>query len=131
MTTRLLFHRMVRTAMARFLFRRRLSIVAGQRKRQGPMSFYTFLSYFTGLYFIRPDLDAAMLLRTAALVHLLDAILCGLIAGSSGRSRVLWTLAGFGLGIWALAALFLLPAQRPPVDARDRPPFARPPPETG
>ncbi|HEX9442849.1 MAG TPA: hypothetical protein VGA73_01960 [Candidatus Binatia bacterium] len=81
------------------------------------MSFYTFLSYFTGLYFIRPDLDAAMLLRTAALVHLLDAILCGLIAGSSGRSRVLWTLAGFGFGIWALAALFLLPARRRPIDA--------------
>lgn len=73
------------------------------------MSFYTFLGYFTGLYFIRPDLDATMLVRTAALVHLLDAILCGLIAGQSGRHRALWTLAGFGFGIWALAALFLLP----------------------
>ena len=76
------------------------------------MSFYTFLSYFTGLYFIGTNLDAATLLSTAVLVHLLDAILCGLIAGSSGRNRILWTLAGFGFGIWALAALFLLPAGR-------------------
>ena len=76
------------------------------------MSFYTFLGYFTGLYFVRADLDQTMLLATAALVHLLDAILCGLIAGSSGRNRILWTLAGIGFGIWALAALFLLPARR-------------------
>lgn len=76
------------------------------------MSLHTFLGYFTGLYFINADLAGAMLWRTAALVHLLDAILCGLIARSSGRNRVLWTVAGLCLGIWALAAIFVLPAKR-------------------
>jgi hypothetical protein len=78
------------------------------------MSLHTVLGYFTGLYFINPDLSGAMLWRTAGLVHLLDAILCGLIARSSGRNRVVWTLAGLVLGIWALAAIFVLPAKRAP-----------------
>jgi len=79
------------------------------------MSLHTLLGYFTGLYFINPDLTGVMLWRTAGLVHLLDAILCGLIARSSGRNRVLWTLAGLMLGIWALAAIFVLPVKRAPV----------------
>jgi len=76
------------------------------------MSLDTFVGYFTGLFFVNGDLAGAVLWRTAALVHLLDAILCGLIARSSGRGRVLWTLAGLCLGIWALAAIFLLPTRR-------------------
>ncbi|HEY6200152.1 MAG TPA: hypothetical protein VI231_16190 [Candidatus Binatia bacterium] len=76
------------------------------------MSLHTFLGYFTGLYFISGDLDATTLWRTAVLVHILDAILCGLMAGSSGRSRSLWTAAGLCFGIWALAAIFLLPVKR-------------------
>mgnify|MGYP003299100247 CR=1 FL=1 len=36
------------------------------------------LGYFSGLYFIKPDIDAAALLRTTAVVHLLDAVLCAL-----------------------------------------------------
>ena len=82
------------------------------QEAQGPMSLHTFLGYFTGLYFISGDLDATTLWRTAVLVHILDAILCGLIAGSSGRSRSLWTAAGLCFGIWALAAIFLLPVKR-------------------
>jgi len=76
------------------------------------VDFYSGLSYFTGLHFIDAGLDGAALLRTAALVHLLDAILCGLIAGQSGHSKKIWTAAGFGLGIWALATIFLLPAKK-------------------
>jgi hypothetical protein len=82
------------------------------QEAQGPMSLHTFLGYFTGLYFISSDLDATTLWRTAVLVHILDAILCGLIAGSSRRSRSLWTAAGLCFGIWALAAIFLLPSKR-------------------
>lgn len=78
------------------------------------MSVHTLLGYLTGLYFIDPDLSGAMLWRTAGLVHLLDAILCSLIARSSGRNRILWTLAGLLLGIWALAAIFVLPVKRAP-----------------
>ncbi len=76
------------------------------------MDLHTLLGYFTGIYFISGDLDATTLLGTAILVHILDAILCGLVAGSGGRSRSLWTLAGLFFGVWALAVVFLLPARR-------------------
>ncbi|MGH7767599.1 MAG: hypothetical protein ACREQP_09110 [Candidatus Binatia bacterium] len=76
------------------------------------MNFHIILGYLSGLYFIRPDLDAATLFRTTAVVHVLDAILCGLIAGQSGRSKKIWTAAGLCFGIWALATIFVLPAKR-------------------
>lgn len=72
------------------------------------MDFYSTLGYLSGLYFIRPDMEPAVLLRTAALIHMLDALLCFLIASHRGRSKTSWAVAGLLLGIWALAALFLL-----------------------
>jgi len=56
-------------------------------------------------------MDPTSLWRTAALVHLLDAILCCVIAKHSRRSKTLWTIAGAIGGIWALGILFLLPAK--------------------
>jgi hypothetical protein len=56
-------------------------------------------------------METATLFRTAALVHVLDAILCRVIAGHSGRRKNLWTAAGLLLGIWALGTLFFLPAK--------------------
>jgi hypothetical protein len=76
------------------------------------MNFHIILGYLSGLYFIRPDLDATTLFRTTALVHVLNAILCGLIAGQSGRSKKIWTAAGLFFGIWALATIFVLPAKK-------------------
>jgi hypothetical protein len=76
------------------------------------VSFHTILGYLSGLYFIKPDLDAAALLRTTAVVHLLDAVLCALIAGQSGRNKKIWAAAGLLLGIWGLATLFVLPAKK-------------------
>jgi hypothetical protein len=75
------------------------------------VDFYQLLGYFSGLFFIKSEMDPTTLWRTAALVHLLDAILCGVIANHSGRSKTLWTIAGAICGIWALAAVFLLPAK--------------------
>ena len=75
------------------------------------MDFYQFLGYFSGLLFIRSEMDPTSLWRTAALVHLLDTILCGVIANHSGRSKTAWTVAGALGGIWALGFLFLLPAK--------------------
>jgi hypothetical protein len=46
-------------------------------------------------------------------VHILDAILCRVIAGHSGRQKLPWTVAGLFFGIWALGTLFLLPAKKP------------------
>ncbi|MBM4262947.1 MAG: hypothetical protein FJ143_10130 [Deltaproteobacteria bacterium] len=75
------------------------------------MDFYHLFGYLSGLLFIKPDMDAVTLLRTGAMVHVLDATLCLVVASQSGRSKVLWTLAGLVFGIWALAAIFLLPAK--------------------
>jgi hypothetical protein len=77
------------------------------------VDFYQLFGYFSGLLFIRPDIDPTTLWRTAALVHVLDAILCGVIANYSNRNKLVWTFAGLLLGIWALCALFLLPAKKP------------------
>jgi hypothetical protein len=71
------------------------------------------VGYLSGLHFIKANLDGPTLLSTASLVHLLDAILCSLIAGQSGRNRKAWTAAGLVLGIWALAALFLISDKKP------------------
>ncbi|HEX5607512.1 MAG TPA: hypothetical protein VFY96_13395 [Candidatus Binatia bacterium] len=73
------------------------------------MDFYRLLGYFSGLLFVKPEMDVSALWRTAALVHFLDAILCCVIAKYSGRSKKLWTVAGAICGIWALAVIFLLP----------------------
>jgi hypothetical protein len=75
------------------------------------VDFYQFLGYFSGLLFIKSEMDSTTLLRTAALVHALDAILCGVIANHSGRNKTAWTIAGLLGGIWALGILFLLPAK--------------------
>src|SRR3989304_1653941 len=73
------------------------------------MDLTTILGYLSGLYFIKPDLDSATLLRTTALVHAIDALLCSLIASQRGRNQQTWTVAGLLLGIWALGILFFLP----------------------
>ena len=77
------------------------------------MDFYQFLGYFSGLLFIKSEMDPTSLVRTAVLVHLLDAILCCVIANHSGRSKTIWTIAGAIGGIWAVGILFLLPARNP------------------
>jgi hypothetical protein len=83
-------------------------------KRQGPVvDFYHLFGYLSGLLFIKPEMDPVNLFRTAALVHVLDAILCRVIAEHSGRQKLPWTLAGLCFGIWALGTLFLLPAKKP------------------
>ncbi|MBI2357796.1 MAG: hypothetical protein HYV04_02585 [Deltaproteobacteria bacterium] len=75
------------------------------------MDLTTILGYLSGLYFITPDLDSVTLLRTTALVHAIDALLCSLIASQRGRNQQAWTVAGLLLGIWALGILFLLPSR--------------------
>jgi hypothetical protein len=75
------------------------------------VDFYLLAGYFSGLLFIKPDMEPATLWPTLALVHSLDAILCGVVADHSGRNKLLWTISGLICGIWALGALFLLPAR--------------------
>jgi hypothetical protein len=76
------------------------------------VDFYHSLGYFTGLLLITPGMQPATLLRTAVLVHFLDAILCLVVAAHNGRGKILWTISGLIFGIWALGTLFLLPDKK-------------------
>ena len=76
------------------------------------MDFYQIVGYLTGLLLVRPDMEPATLLRTASVVHILDAVLCRVVAGHSGRREIPWTIAGLVFGVWALGILFLLPAKK-------------------
>ena len=97
-----------------FPFQRRPSILGGKSKRQGlVVDFYHLFGYLSGLLFIKSEMDPSTLVRTAVLVHILDAILCRVIAGHSGRQKLAWTIAGLFFGIWAVGTLFLLPAKKP------------------
>lgn len=78
------------------------------------MDLYHFIGYGSGLLFIKADMAPGSLWPTLALVHVLDAILCAVVAKHSGRNEFLWTIGGLAAGIWALGALFLLPAKKSP-----------------
>ena len=75
------------------------------------MDFYHLAGYMSGLLIIKPNMEA--LYRTIVLVHVLDAIICSLIANHSRRRTLPWTISGLIFGIWALATLFLLPIKNP------------------
>jgi hypothetical protein len=84
---------------------------------QSFMDFPTFLGYFSGLYLIKPDIEVSTLFRTVSLIHILDAVLCRLIAAHCGRNKKIWTFAGLFFGIWAMGTLFLLSEKRPDQNA--------------
>ena len=81
------------------------------------MDFTQLIGYFTGLLFIKPDMDAQTLWRTAALIHMLEATLCQVIANHTGRNKWLWSLAGLLFGYPALGALFILGSNNPTKNA--------------
>ncbi len=76
------------------------------------IDFYSAVSYLSGLYFIKPDIDPSTLIRTVSIIHILDAILCRLIASHNCYNKNLWTVAGLVLGIWALGTLFFIVGRR-------------------
>jgi len=73
------------------------------------VSFEVLVGYFTGLRVLGGNLSFSTLLGTALVVHLLDGIMCRLFAHNNGHPKNLWTVLGFIFGIWAMAALVLLP----------------------
>lgn len=76
------------------------------------MEWDVILGYWTGLRLLSAHLDAETLLRTAAVVHICDAIMCRLFAHNNGYPKKLWTVLGFVFGLWAVAVLILLPRRR-------------------
>lgn len=72
------------------------------------MQWETFLGYLTGFRFVTSDIDLPTLLRTALIVNICNAIMCRVIAHNSGMKKTPWTIAGFFLGFWAVAAALLV-----------------------
>jgi hypothetical protein len=68
-----------------------------------------FLGYLTGLRLLAPEMPLETLLRTTLVVHTCDAVMCRLLAHNSGYAKNIWTLLGFVLGVWAVAALLVMP----------------------
>jgi hypothetical protein len=73
------------------------------------MTLATFLSYWSGLAFVAPELPWPTLIGTILGLHTCDAIMCRLFAHNSGYPKTTWTVIGFIGGLWAVAVLLLLP----------------------
>jgi len=78
----------------------------------------TFLGYLSGLAFLQAEIPLRTLVGTLFVVNVCDAIMCRLFARNNGYPKNLWTAVGFVFGIWAVAALILMPKRektiRPP-----------------
>lgn len=70
------------------------------------------LGYLTGLRLLADNLPFSILLSTAAFIHLIDGIMCRLIARNNGYAKNLWAVLGFIFGVWALLFLFLVPRRK-------------------
>ena len=73
----------------------------------------TFLGYLSGLILLEPNLPLATLLPTMFVVNTCDAFMCRLFARNNGYPQNLWFAVGFVFGIWAVAALILVPKRTP------------------
>jgi len=69
----------------------------------------TLLGYFSGLAFLQSDIPLGTLLATMLVVNICDAVMCRLFAHNNGYPKNLWTVVGFVFGIWAVAALIVMP----------------------
>ncbi len=68
------------------------------------------LSLTSGLAVMGYRLPPATILGTSIVVDLALAPLTAVIASRRGRNATRWTIAGLALGMWALAAVLILPA---------------------
>ncbi|HKA29580.1 MAG TPA: hypothetical protein VKH82_09405 [Candidatus Binatia bacterium] len=73
------------------------------------MTVATFLSYWSGLAFVAPELPWPTLVGTVIGMHICDAIMCRLLAHNGGYPKTAWTILGFIGGLSAVIVLLLLP----------------------
>ncbi|MGH7802873.1 MAG: hypothetical protein ACREQJ_00870 [Candidatus Binatia bacterium] len=76
-----------------------------------------FLGYLSGLRLLEPNLPLSTLLPTMFVVNTCDAFMCRLFARNNGYPPNLWFAVGFVFGIWAVAALILVPKRAPDLAA--------------
>lgn len=69
----------------------------------------SFLGVLSGLEFLAPDLPLGTLVPTLLVVNTCDAFMCRLFARNNGYPPLAWWGIGLVFGIWAVAALILLP----------------------
>lgn len=77
------------------------------------MSAEVFLGYFTGLRLLDDQITFQTLVYSSAFVHLIDAILCRIVAGQKNLSQNLWMVFGLLFGIWAVLSVAFFPAPFP------------------
>lgn len=73
------------------------------------MTLETAIAWWTGLAVAAPPLPFETTLGTGLALHLCDAVLCRVFARKNGYPPTLWMFIGFVGGLWAVAALILLP----------------------
>ena len=78
------------------------------------MSWTQLISYGSGLAFVAPDLDGPTLLGTTLAVNLANAIMCRIMGRNNGHHPWLWFALGLTGGVWAVAALSVLPRRAGP-----------------
>lgn len=67
------------------------------------------LGVLSGLAFLQSDLSLETIVPTMIVVNVCDAIMCRLFAHNNGYPKNLWTTIGLVGGIWAVAALIVMP----------------------
>lgn len=77
------------------------------------MTWSQLLGYGSGLAFVAPDLDWPALLGTAVAINLCNAFMCRVIARNAGHSPLRWFVLGLTCGVWAVAAVSVLPQRAP------------------
>jgi hypothetical protein len=68
-----------------------------------------FLGLLSGLSFLQGDLSLRTIVATMTVVNICDAIMCRLFARNNGYPKNLWFALGLVFGIWAVAALIVMP----------------------
>jgi hypothetical protein len=68
------------------------------------------LSLTSGFALMGYRLPTATIIGTSIIVDVALAPLTAVIANRRGRSTLRWTIAGLALGMWAVAAVLVLPA---------------------
>lgn len=81
----------------------------------------SLLSLASGFALLRYPEPPANLIATSIIINLALTPLTAIVASRRGRSIFRWGVAGLALGAWALAAVMIIPPNRPAPPRPDAP----------